>query len=647
MGLSTLRELAQSFSIQLSYKDAAGHEQQAGREALTAILKSRVPEGVSFDDALAHRQRQWWARGIEPVIVVWGRRRPVVDLRLPQMDADTTLHWSITFDDGGERSGSIELRDVEVTKTGEHSFVGKTFPIDQLVPYGYHTLRIEVGEQRFESLIIAAPQRAHELKKKSWGIFAPLYGAHTRRSWGAGDLGDLLAYIDWMHDLQGNVVATLPMLAAFDDEPSPYSPVSRLFWNEMYLDVTRLPEFRAGDEDPGALAHLQQARQVPYDEVRRTKRRLIEQQLLGRFIPDDEYARFEAHAREYAEFRARIEKQDSAAYHLYVQYRMAQQMREVAGALRKVGGGLYLDFPLGVNAGGYDVWKYGDVFARGMSVGSPPDPFFTKGQDWGFPPLDPDALRDSRYEYFRACIRHHVSHAGMLRIDHVMALHRLFWIPEGAEAKQGVYVSYPEEELYAIVVLESFLHRCAIVGEDLGTVPEEVPKRMEEHGLRRMFVVQYEINPDHDPPFGTPPAESVASVNTHDMPPWAAFWNDHDIDDRVAQGLLDERGAKKERETREQVRRALTRRFAGPYDAHKMLDAILGFLASSDAELVLVNLEDLWGETAPQNVPGVPEKSWRQKLRLSLDQMRGESAIEHVLRRVGARRLLPEDAKHS
>ena len=196
---------------------------------------------------------------------------------------------------------------------------------------------------------------------------------------------------------------------------------------------------------------------------------------------------------------------DSVRYHLYVQYRMAQQMRQLQP--------LYLDFPLGVHANGYDAWRFQDQFVAGVSVGAPPDLFFTKGQNWGFPPLDPDAIRDRHHSYFRDCIRHQLAHASILRIDHVMGLHRLFWIPQGADAKDGVYVRYPEDELYAILMIESNRSNSVVVGEDLGTVPKYVPKMMEKHGVRRMYVVQYELKPAGKQPAGTPPANSVASGN--------------------------------------------------------------------------------------------------------------------------------------
>jgi 4-alpha-glucanotransferase len=581
MRTSALRDLARQYSIETSYTDAAGKRQQAGKRALMAAIDARRRSAAEAA-AAPH----------DSVRVVWGNQRLEVD-----------GEWDLELEDGSWRSGR-----------GAQSL--------EPLPHGYHTLRVN---HEHETLIIAAPMKAYAPRKKQWGLFAPLYAAHTRRSWGAGDLGDMLQYASWVDHHGGSVVATLPMLAAFDDEPSPYSPHSRLFWNELYLDATRLPEFQPEDAEDGAIAHLQQMTRVDYDAVRREKRRVL-QRCAARFVPDMEYARFaRGEAREYAAFRG------DEQYHLYVQYRLAQQMREVANAARRIGAGLYLDFPLGVNPGGYDAHRYAHVFANGVSVGAPPDLFFTKGQSWGFAPFDPDAIRADRYEYFRKAVRQHVAHAGILRIDHVMGLHRLFWIPEGLDARDGVYVRYNAEELYAILTLESRRHGCTVVGEDLGTVPPEVPKTMARHGLRRMYVVQYEIQPDK--PLPQPPAASVASINTHDMPPFAAWWAGRDIDDRVAQGLLDEVGARRERDTREQMRRA-----TGAHDAKSALESLLMFLAESDAEIVLINLEDLWGELEPQNVPGVPERSWRHKFRLGLEAARADGTIRRVLTNVNDRR---------
>jgi 4-alpha-glucanotransferase len=590
---SELRELAKLLSIQLSYEDAAGKTRTATRSSLESLVRARLGHD-GFDDALRARRAARDARALEPVIVVWGKSRPQIRL---EGDYELTLE-----------SGEI-LRG--------------TLPMRSPLPCGYHTLR--VGGR--EAALFAAPMRAHAPEGRAWGVFAPAYALHSRRTWGIGDLTDL----GQAGELGGAVTATLPMNAIYaDEDPSPYAPVSRLFWNELYLDVAKLPEYRGEPLEP-----LPVTGAIDYKRVAAVRRMLLET-LAGRWAGDDAIA---PDAREYAAFRARREGDESAAhYHLYVQHRMAGQMRALADAARGSGLGLYLDFPLGVHGDGYDAWRYGDQFVPGVAVGAPPDLFFTRGQNWGFPPPDPDAIRVSGHAYFRACIRHQLAHAGVLRIDHVMGLHRLFWIPQGMEAKDGLYVHYPADELFAILTIESQRARSLLVGEDLGTVPDYVPKMMAKHGVRRMYVVQYEIKPDDGKPIPPPAAASVASVNTHDMPTFAGFWSGRDIDDRLQQQLLDESGAAEERGKREAMRVSL-RRFLtarglleeGATDTVAVLEGLLRFLGRSDAEIVLVNLEDLWLELEPQNVPGVPDRSWRQRLRLSLEETRADATVTRIL----------------
>jgi 4-alpha-glucanotransferase len=630
-----LQELARLHSIQLSYEDATGKKQKASKESLLAALRARIPEGMRLEEALDERRRAFWTRRIDPVTVVWGRQRPNIDLRLPQGESEGSIEWRLDLEDGSSREGMIDLSTI-ATGMADSDYVGKTITIPEQIPAGYHVLRMG----NVETFVIAAPLKAPAPKDRSWGVFLPLYAVRSDRNWGAGDLGDMEEVGEWVNSLGGGVVATLPLLAAFEDEPSPYSPVSRLFWNELYLHLERLPEWSAdlARENERGRDRPRSTDSVDYEAVYAARRRALET-MAARFKPDDDFVRFASGGcYGYAHFRAAKEERDSAAYHLYVQYRMSQQMRTLADETRRNGVGLYLDFPLGVNPAGYDAWKYSRSFAKGISVGAPPDAFFTKGQNWGFPPLDPDAIREQRYEYFRAAIRHHVSHAGILRLDHVMGLHRLFWIAEGHEAKDGVYVRYPEEELYAIVVLEAHRNGCTVVGEDLGTVPEYVPRMMRRHGLRRMYVVQYEIKPEGDEPAGRPDPASVASINTHDMPTFAGFWSGADIDDRLEQDLLDKKGADDEREKRERMRQALIEFLTArgllenqATDTKAVLAALLRFLSGSPAEVVLVNLEDLWLEREPQNVPGVPERSWKQKFARTLDEMRNDPELSRIL----------------
>jgi 4-alpha-glucanotransferase len=333
--------------------------------------------------------------------------------------------------------------------------------------------------------------------------------------------------------------------------------------------------------------------------------------------------------------------EEARRYHLYVQWLADEQLRELAAKARALGPGLYLDLPLGVNSDSYDVWRERSSFALGVAGGAPPDPFFTGGQDWGFPPLHPERIRQNGYRYLTACLRHHLQHAGMLRIDHMMGLHRLFWVPNGMQARDGVYVRYPTEELYALFCLESQRHRTLLVGEDLGTVPPEVRPAMARHRIQRTYVVQYALDAE-SAGLRPAPADSVASINTHDMPTFTAFWQGLDLADRRDLGLLNEEGVRKEAGRRKALRDdvvATLRR--GGYlgdrdDPAAVLGALLAYLSAAPDRLALATIEDLWLETHPQNVPGTwrERPNWQRKARYPFETWSQLPAVLQTLRQM-------------
>ncbi len=552
--------------------------------------------------------------------------------------------------------------------------------------------------------------------KPSWGAFLPLYALRAARSWGTGDLTDLAALAEWTAGLGGGAVATLPMLATFLDvpcEPSPYAPASRLFWNELYLDPRQLPEATLCPaaqrllESSELAAEMQALASLPlvdYPRVATLKRRVLDEMVAWCFATPgprrqelERYVAARPRLADYAAFRAvgdrrgeswqawpeRLREGNLAPadydgedyrYHLWVQWAMEQQMEQAAGRARgggaagpdRSGGpgaaapggggagrsGLYLDMPLGVHGSAYDVWRERDVFAAGASAGAPPDAFFTRGQDWGFPPLRPDRLRERGYDYLIASLRHHLRHAGVLRLDHVMQLHRLFWVPRGLGPAGGVYVRYPHEELYAVLSLESHRHQALIVGENLGTVPPEVNESMARHGVLGMYVVQYEMAPGGGGLQREPPPASVASLNTHDMPTFRGFWEGRDVDDLQALGLFDERQAAEERQRRgaqrQELASAAAAHWPGAWDGRSdpfplVLRDRLEHLAASPARMVLVNLEDLWHETEPQNVPGTladQRPNWRRKARWSFEEMTRHPEVVGTLERIDALRRI-------
>jgi len=330
-------------------------------------------------------------------------------------------------------------------------------------------------------------------------------------------------------------------------------------------------------------------------------------------------------------------------YHLYGQWLANQQIQALSKSARRENLQLYFDLPLGVHPNGYDVWHERSLFVPHLSAGAPPDAVFTKGQNWEFPPLHPERIREQGYHYTIAYLRHHLQHAGILRIDHVMGLHRLFCIPNGMEASEGTYIRYRDEELYAILALESHRNQAILVGEDLGTVPTYVRSKMAHHKVHRMYVVQYELASNSVRTLPPVPHNVVASLNTHDMYPFASFWHGLDIEDRLALGLLDKRDAELERKARRSTKRATVRFLQNEgllkrraTDTKAVLRASLAFLSGSRARIVVVNLEDLWLETQPQNVPGTGEErpNWRRKARYSFEAFCQLPEVNDILREI-------------
>jgi len=492
----------------------------------------------------------------------------------------------------------------------------------------------------------------------------------TRQSWGSGDFSDLQELISWVSEAGGNVVATLPLLPIFpnDTEHSPYLPASRLLWNEFYLNVNRVPELQACSSAQALLAssyfekEVKTLRNLPLVDYQRQmalKRKVLQGMSSNFFTHESRRRDAFRHFVEsntvvegYARFQATSEQQGiswqswpqllregliregdydegNKNYHLYAQWLAHQQIEAVSEKAREKGLRLYLDLPVGVHPDSYDVWRERRAFLLDASAGAPPDAVFPGGQDWKLPPMHPEKIREQGYKYVIAYLRHHLRHAGILRVDHVMGFHRLFCIPKGMEAAGGVYLRYPADEFYAILALESHRHQTVIVGEDLGTVPSYVRPAMRRHGLQRMYVLHYELATDLKKGLTPASHDSVASLNTHDMPPFASFWQVLDIPEWIELGLLEKGNLTKEKKARRETIKALNT-FLQRNGWLKMVDldtlsalrACLSFLAESKAWLVLVNLEDLWLETKPQNIPGIHEKypNWLRKARYGFEE---------------------------
>ncbi|UCG82993.1 MAG: 4-alpha-glucanotransferase [Dehalococcoidia bacterium] len=695
---SALHKLAKAYGVQTAYYDMEHKRQPASTEALLSILSSLGAHVSCLQDvpsALREHEQDQWRRPLEPVNVAWNGVPAQICIRLAPDEADCMLTGHLISESGDyqdlkyrcEELPIIELREVEGIK-----YTVRLLTLPSTLSYGYHYLILDIPGRSVKTMLISAPQRLYSYDSsnsaKFWGIFLPLYSLHSEKSWGAGDLSDLERLIKWIGGLGGGVVATLPLLPTFLDKPfdhSPYAPVSRLAWSEFYVDVDRAlnqehcMEAEGIISSPSFQSELDRLRNTPLIDYKAQMKlkRVVLDKLSQHFYQNNSLDRENLQSfigkkpeiEDYAQFRATCETRDATwpswpqalrdgtlsnrdydeeirRYYIYTQWLLHKQLTSLVKESSKHGPGLYLDYALGVHPDGYDAWRYRNLFVNDVSAGAPPDPVFTSGQDWGFPPLHPERLREDSHGYFISCIRNHLLYAGILRIDHVMGLHRLFVIPNGMEPSKGVYLRYKHDEFYAILSVESHRNPAIIIGEDLGTVPPDVRPAMNRHGLYRNYVVQYELCTDCNRPLPPIPHSVSASINTHDMPPLAAFWQGLDIGDRLELQLLERTDEQNEKRSRDRIRRNLTHflrskrwsklREKATGELSDILKATLYYLCASPAIVVLVNLEDLWLETEPQNIPGTQDRrpNWCRKAKYSFETFSELPEVTEVLQEI-------------
>jgi 4-alpha-glucanotransferase len=629
--MTPLQELADAFGIELTRPTADGSFAAVPDETLVALCRAlgaslRHPDDASAE--LAGMRAAHIAAGIEPVAVAWDDAAGELTLYGTADRVDAAYTVTVELDTGE----TVEWPHT-VCRTGEvrdagHGSVAFTIVLPHALPHGAHRVQVVRGGRRDTATLLAAPRRPRPRRAgRRWGVFAPLYALHDDVSPATGDLGTLQRLADWAAPHGATIVGTLPLLATFlghgaePCDPSPYAPVSRRFWNEVYLDTTSIL---------GA-AHFEEP--VPREFVdlpaRAARLRAVLEPLARAAETDPDLHRWLAwrpDVTEYAEFRSEVEGGNAAAvrYHEFVQWQCDRQLEDLAARLDARAQALYLDFPIGTHRNGFDVETEPDLFVRDASVGAPPDAFFAGGQNWGFPPLDPHAARRSGHAHLRACLDAHLRFARVLRLDHVMGLHRLWFVPEGAAATEGAYVHYAAEEQWAAVCLVAARHGAEIVGEDLGTVPDAARHALDEHGALGMWVVQFET-PEHGAVV-SPRAEQLACTSTHDLAPFAAWWQALDADRRtVVLATLQASGD-------------LDPGDATPRPAD-VLGAVYAWMSRSDAPLVLASLEDLWLETEPQNRPGTPSsENFRRRNPFAIDQLDAIPDLPTLLTRLGSGR---------
>ncbi len=626
--LTALRTLAHQMGVATEFVDGLGRPVVPPPETLVrvcAALGAPIAKPSDAADALRARESVGTPM-LPPVIVAWNGHLP--ELRIP---VDGSVEARL-FLSGGD---SLHLH------RGEDGF-----HLHGSLPLGYHRIVVESHGRRHEATVIATPVEAWRRpdEARSWGVGTQLAALRSRRSRSVGDLADLEAVCRFIRDRGGDVVTVLPLLPTFNEapaEPSPYSPVSRLFWSELMLDLGGFHR----TVSPSAALDVTAA----YAEVQAA---IAAMQLPNLSRVDEElehYARFRgAQARYGRNWRAwpegprsgRLTAADVDAeverFHLVVQLMARRQLHELRERLERDGMRIGLDLAVGVHPDGYDPWSRQHLFCDGMSVGAPPDAGFPTGQDWGFTPVLPAASQREGHHYIARSIAHQASLAGVLRVDHIMALTRLYWIPHGFSLHEGTYVRYPAEELFAVMALESHLNRCEMVGENLGTVPPEIGDAMPRHRIWGMYLAQFAAT--DGPTVAEPPAADVAMIGTHDTPTFAGWIAGTDIDDRVQMRMLAEEKVPETRAARAQAVAWLAEQLGtSPELPREYLGALLDWLGRSASPLVIPWLEDFWLEPEGVNLPGTRSSdrpNWQRPMRRLLDDVFADAEVDALLRRL-------------
>jgi 4-alpha-glucanotransferase len=603
--MSELVDRAERWGVQASYEDFRGQPRLASPEVIEAIL-----------DALG-------AGDEEP--------------------PETTARVVRT----GERAELPDVRAIELEEGGSVAVEGL---LPEEVPSGYHRA---VASDGHRSRLIVSPGTCFLPKDlRAWGWAVQLYALRSHSSWGMGDLADLERFGRWSRSTGAGLTLVNPLFAVGpspQQEPSPYFPTSRRFYNHLYLRIEDVPgagDLQALDTLTRAGRGLNDTDLIERDEIHRLKSSALER--IYETGPDsphgfdafqveqgatlEAFATFMALAEHHgggpsswpAEYShpsslavRRFEREHAGRirFHKWVQFVIDEQLHRTSSATD-----LVHDLPVGSDGDGADAWIWQDVYARTMRVGAPPDEFNTGGQDWGFPPMSPWQLAAADYEPFIQALRGGFRNGAGLRIDHVMGLFRLFWIPEGATPSEGAYVLYPHRELLDIVALESHRAKAFVIGEDLGTVEGHVRDEMAARSMLSYKLMWFE----HDPPSRFPEL-ALAAITNHDVPTVAGMWTGSDLMHQEKLGLNPDAGAAEALRSRAQEMLGV----ADDAAPDEVIERAVTELAGAPSKVVVATLEDALAMTDRPNMPGtVSERpNWSIPLPKTMEEIERDPQV--------------------
>lgn len=690
----SLDHLCEQAGIQTGYHDIWGARHEASAATRAALLDAI---GVDTDraDTLP----------LPPVTVARAGQAGPIPVRLAEQATAELHEWRVTLENGERRGGAFRPSELGAAAgdDGLVAFTLPLPAFDE-IGYHRLSLHRKNEEVAATTLIIcpltAYVPQSFDDGQRLWGLAVQLYGLRSQRNWGLGDFSDLGRAIDWAADAGAGLVGVNPLHALFPHNPahcSPYSPSSRQFINILHIDVEAVPELAGCAEAQEAIAaagfqdrleRLRGAELIDYNGVAEAKLDVLA--LLYRHFRAAHLDQGSERARSFRTYQAEggeelrlfalyhvllqhfydqdrdcwgwpvwpeaFRDHDSpevaafaeqhvadVEWHIWLQWLADEQMAALARAAeaRGMAVGLYQDLAVGVDKGGAEAWKHRDLYALDCRIGCPPDDFNLLGQDWGLPPWIPRKLKAAGYAPYIAMLRANMKHAGALRIDHVMGLMRLYWIPPGMKGDAGAYVAYPFQDLLGILALESHRNRCLIVGEDLGTVPDEVRHALGDMGVLTYRLFYFERQQDgHFMPPGWYPRQALVAATTHDLPTLAGYWKGRDIEVRTELDLFpsDEvRGSQIMGRIADRARllECLAREgllpegvSANPDEVPEftpeLIRAVQRYIGRSQAYIALLQAEDMLGQLEQANLPGTVDEhpNWRRKLYLALEQWR-------------------------
>jgi 4-alpha-glucanotransferase len=687
-GDSALSRLALAMGIEPEFSDARGRIVRATADTKRHLLSAMGLNIRTESDArvaLHEIELREWLRPLPPVRVSQANAPIHVDVVLPS--STKVVAWLISFESGSQRGGRHLFKELDLLgqKLVEKDWLERRrleLPGD--LPCGYHSLQVQKSEVM--SLIVSPGQCwLPERRERLWGIAAQLYLLRSRKNWGIGDFTDLRTLVEIAGARGADVIGLNPLHANFLDQPdqaSPYSPASRLLLNVLNIDVTAVPDLKHSPAaqallDSAEIKHqIKEAREQSLVDYRRVAE--LKFKALQCIFEESRHREDQPRWKSFLQFRSRggelLEKnclffalrthfsargkpdwhdwppdfrtpsssavvrfsknhEASVDFLSWLQWLADEQLAAAAKSAQQQGMavGLYRDLAVGADRAGAETWINASAVVSRAEVGAPPDIYNPAGQTWGIPPFHPGALREEAYRSFIELVRANMRHAGGLRIDHVMGLQHLYWVPEGQKPSNGAFVHYPRDDLIGILALESHRHRCLVVGEDLGTVPRGFRERITDANILSYRVLFFEH--DANGAFLAPetyPTLALSVLGSHDLPTLRAWWSGDDLKLKKQLNLFPESGELERQSgerahSRKQLLMALrdAHLIQGEISDFDLLRAAHGFIARTSSMVAMAQLDDLTEEIAPVNVPGTSDQhpNWRRKYSVSLEEL--------------------------